>query len=100
MAEDRWKGTMRNIDFGRVDLAFVDYLVTSNILIQGIPDNKDFPELYAKKQQYDAYSKLRSVGLWCVQVTFSTDTDFLVQEVYNKIKMVEDIKAVIVANNK
>ena len=71
MAEDRWKGTMRNIDFDRVDLAFVDYNVTINILVQSIPDNKDYPELCIKKQQYDTYLKLRNVGLWCIQAHFA-----------------------------
>ena len=64
LAEKRWMAAITNIEFGRHDLAFVDFNVGINILVSLIPKHKEWPTFSNHKQNdADKYRSLRTVRI-------------------------------------
>jgi len=58
--------TMSNIEFRRMDLAYVDYNVALNILVDLIPRNKEYPTF--AYQSGDPFAKYKALQKVCQMV--------------------------------
>jgi ubiquitin carboxyl-terminal hydrolase 8 len=51
-----------NLDFGRPDIAYEDYLMASEIIINYLPSHKEFPDINAERgESWKLYRGLQSV---------------------------------------
>ncbi|KAF3933692.1 hypothetical protein ABW19_dt0201868 [Dactylella cylindrospora] len=81
LAERRSKGSLMNIEFGRPDMAYVDFMVALEILVTILPSHREYPTWSTRSSQaFQDYKTLR-------------------RDMMKHLPRIEEIKEQIIASN-